>query len=188
MSSQRRIESSRLNGALSRGPVTPEGQQACVASRLRHGLLTKTIVLEGESHERFEALLAGYLDEWQPRTDTEVACVEDMTIARWRQMRLWGVAKADFDREMSRQDLQLGPPQVRAAIVFRNLTNSSRVLDNFHRYEASYERQFSRALKRLRDLQSTRPDPPEPYVPLSPSGGTWNETEISEGPNPKIEQ
>src|SRR5277367_480129 len=58
MSSQRRIDSSRANGAKSRGAVTPVGKYSSSRNNLRHGLLAKSAVLEEERSEAFLELLA----------------------------------------------------------------------------------------------------------------------------------
>ena len=82
MSSLQRIEASRANGAKSRGPVTEEGKQASSQNSRTHGLLSKKVVLAGESQEEFEALLASFLEEHQPETATERDLIEKMVIAR----------------------------------------------------------------------------------------------------------
>jgi hypothetical protein len=53
MSSERKINANRINGAKSHGPVTPEGRLASSRNSLVHGLLSEAIILEGESAERF---------------------------------------------------------------------------------------------------------------------------------------
>jgi len=156
MSSERRIQSSRLNGARSRGPITPEGKAASSQNGIRHGILANTVVLEGESKDCFEQLLAELTKELQPQTPTESALVETMAIARWRQMRIWGIEKASFDLEMARPEQAAHSKPIRAAIVFRNLADNSRVLDLLQRYETGFDRQFCRALSLFMKLRASR--------------------------------
>ena len=54
------------HGRLSRGPITEEGKRKAPLDGLRHGLLSKNIVLPGESKEMFEALLNQYVDKLRP--------------------------------------------------------------------------------------------------------------------------
>jgi hypothetical protein len=155
MSSQRKIDSARANGARSNGPVTDAGKRASSQNSLRHGFRATAVVLEGESRERFEELQAGLMAEFQPRTTTEVALVETMAAARWRHMRMLDIQKAGFDLEMARQATP-SSPAYRAAVVFKNLADSSRVLDVLQRYEVSFDRQFCRALNLLLKLRSVK--------------------------------
>ena len=179
MSSPSKIQSARSNGALSHGPVTPEGKQASSRNSTRHGLLSQTVVLEGESKERFEELLLALTAELKPRTTIEASLVETMAVARWRQLRVLGMQKAEFDLEMARQAVPESKP-VRAAIVFRNLADNSRVLDVLLRYEVAYDRQFFRALNLLLKLRATGnqecamalPKPAAENQHLSPSDET----------------
>jgi hypothetical protein len=53
MSSIRKIESSRANGALSRGPVTESGKQISSQNARRHALLARIVLLENESPDGF---------------------------------------------------------------------------------------------------------------------------------------
>jgi len=189
MSSQRKIDSARRNGALSKGPVTEAGKRASSQNGIRHGILTQTVVLEGESKDRFEELHAALIAEFQPRTTTEAALVETMAIARWRLLRVLAIQKAGLDLEMARQESQASPAY-RAAIVFKNLADNSRLLDLLSRYEISFDRQFSRALSLLLKLRAASPEPsaelPEPLSGLICA--TFDENPILRGePNPEIE-
>jgi hypothetical protein len=51
MSSARRIQASRANGALSKGPTTAEGKLRCARNALKHGLRARTIVPDDENSQ-----------------------------------------------------------------------------------------------------------------------------------------
>lgn len=69
--------------------------------RARNGpnrLLAATVVLEEEHAGRFRELLNSHLEELQPRTAAELAFVETMAVARWRQLRIWSMQKTAVRR------------------------------------------------------------------------------------------
>ena len=147
-------------------PKTPEGKTRSARNATRHGLLSRTIVLSGENRKLFERLLADFTNEFQPATPVQNALVENMAVARWRQMRIWSMEKEELTHEMrSQQDDEA--PVTRAALAFRSLSDNSRSLDLLNRYETRYDRQFSRALARLLQLKGhvdfcqTNPDNPQ---------------------------
>ena len=153
MSSQRRIDASRVNGAKSRGPVTAEGKAISSRNRLRHGLLARSVVLDGENRTRFYRLLSELTAEFTPEGPVQNALVETMAVARWRQMRIWGMEKAGLDYQISKQDEPVDAP-TKAALAFQTLSDSSRSLELINRYETRYDRQFNRALVRLLSLRN----------------------------------
>jgi hypothetical protein len=57
MATDKQKAASRANGALSRGPKTPEGKARSARSQLNPGLFTQAILLKGESRERFEEIV-----------------------------------------------------------------------------------------------------------------------------------
>jgi hypothetical protein len=183
MRSNKQIQASKTNGALSQGPTTEKGKRNSSRNSTRHGLLSQTVVLEEESTDRFLELHAAYMDEFQPRTASQVSLVETMAVARWRQLRVWGAQKTAMDRDMSLQDPSVGPPSVRALLALRGSPESSCPPEVLLRYEIAFDRQFSRALTRLLTLQA-QPSARQtaPYHPASPAGQTWKE-EIIPLPN-----
>lgn len=139
-------------------------------------MLSQTIVLDGESRDLFEQLLTSLIAEVQPRTPIEAALVETMATARWRQMRTWAIQKAGFDLEMSRPENSSGARPARFALVFRSLSDNSRVLDLIHRYETAFDRQFSRALSLILKLRAGSPsqtEAPADFPALTAATLTW---------------
>lgn len=149
MSSERRINASRENGAKSHGPITEEGKQRSSANALRHGILSETVVFEQEDSEAFSELLAAYEAEFDPQTPNERSMIENLAIARWRLMRTWAMEKEELTIEMNKYDPETNSPVTRAALAFRALSDESRVLDNLHRYETRYDRAYHRALNQF---------------------------------------
>ncbi|HYK60164.1 MAG TPA: hypothetical protein VEV85_12090 [Bryobacteraceae bacterium] len=156
MSTERQRESARINGARFRGPVTAEGKQISSRNSTRHGMLAQTVVLEGESKDRFQELLDGLIAEFQPGSTTETALVETMAIARWRYLRILSLQKSRCDLEIA-SEASSSPKPVRAALAFRKLSDNSRRLDLLLRYETAFDRQFSRALSTLLKLRAQSP-------------------------------
>jgi len=166
MSSERRIRASRANGAKSRGPKTPESKRRSVTNNLRHGLLSRTVVLEDEDFQSFIDLLGALQRDLQPRNETERALVEEMAIARWRLQRLWAIERSTLETEIEKQLLAghaLSPVQARdagacAALAFSALGDASRSLHLLNRYEARFHCQYHRSLTRLLQVwQASRP-------------------------------
>ena len=106
MSSDRKSEAARINGAKSHGPVTPEGQRPRPEGRarssqnsIRHGLAAKSVVLPSESREQFQLLLDSHIDEFEPQSEVEMEMVEALAVARWRLRRVWTLETNLFTNE-----------------------------------------------------------------------------------------
>src|SRR5271167_5055946 len=82
---------SQLNGARSRGPKTEEGKQRSSMNALRHGLLSKCVVLPMASQEIFDVLLNQHLSKFEPADGVEHSAVEEMVAAEWRKSRLQAI-------------------------------------------------------------------------------------------------
>jgi hypothetical protein len=184
--SDRKLAANRANALLSTGPRTPEGKAKSSKNATRHGMLAKTIVLEGESEERFQELLLSLIAEFHPRTPAENAVIETMAAANWGLMRTWGMRKAGMDQEMFRvATLAPGaPPSVRASAAHRTLADHSRSLDLLERYETACDRQFARAFALLCKIRDRQTETPQFFqaAPASDSKATFNDPP----PNPNF--
>ncbi|MBV9398904.1 MAG: hypothetical protein JO062_13055 [Bryobacterales bacterium] len=191
MTTNLKSKTARQNGARSKGPVTPEGKAASSQNSIRHGMLSQTVVLEGESKDLFEQLLTSITTEIQPRTPIETGLVERMAIAHWRQMRTWAVQKASLDVEMARPENTSGSKPARFAGVFKSLSDNSNLLNLVNCYESSFERSYYRALSylmKLRESPATQAPDPNLLPLLTCAHATWTPDEVGLPNEPTPEQ
>jgi hypothetical protein len=162
MSKLSKAESARINGAKSRGPITPEGKERSSKNALRHGLAAESLPLINESRERFAAMLADYVEVFQPANAVEEDLVEDMVDNRWRKRRAVGIYNAALDLQMSKDRAEVEKlfnkidGETRQAIAMTNLCKSTDLLRNLHRYESTAVRGYFRAMNMLLKLQAAR--------------------------------
>jgi hypothetical protein len=158
MSTPAQAQASRANGALSQGPVTPEGKAASSQNALRHGLRSAAVVLPTEDREEFAEHQAAYVRRFRPIDPPERDLVEAMAAAQWRLRRLIVIET---------QLLQDGDPAVALGIITR--------------YEGQLNRSYDRAFKHLEALKATRP-PASRTAPAKPQEAAAAPAETS-GPN-----
>ncbi len=87
MRTEAQREASRINGAKSRGPTSPEGKAITRFNGLTHRLCAVQAVLPGEDPAEFEAHRGALFDDWQPMSYTRSLLVERLAIASWRLRR-----------------------------------------------------------------------------------------------------
>ena len=164
MSTLKQIAASRANGAKSKGPVTPQGKRNSSRNSTRHGIFAATIVLESEDSAAFLELIDDLYQEHQPSTPTEMMLVDTIAAARWRQDRIWGIQKTAFDEDVASGDpAAQSPPPLRALKALRGSADNVRAHELLLRYEIALDRQLSRAILRLQQMQDRRnaPSPAE---------------------------
>jgi hypothetical protein len=168
MSSQRKSETARINGAKSRGPITEAGRETSSQNALKHGLTSgSAIVLACECQEDFDKIMDHFLSVYKPANAAEQDLVEEMVAARWRIRRLWTIETSLIDTEILKQNSISTTPNPGAKIggAFRALSDESRSMALASRYESRLHRIYDHAYATLRELQQSRPPVPEPVVP-----------------------
>jgi hypothetical protein len=133
-------ETSRANGAKSRGPVTPAGKDVSRWNALQHGLRAATLVLQTENHQAYDLLCRELRLDWQPKTATEELHVDNMAAAYRKLLRAerW---------EAGLHDLRPDAP------------NKSRDLERAWQAQVRFQRAFERAQRELERLQKARRQP-----------------------------
>ncbi len=183
MSSRKRVLSSRANGARSRGPKTEEGKRRSSQNAIRHGLLARCIVLENESREAFENLLAEYLARFGPLDAVEIGMVEEMVASLWRMRRTWAMETGLLDVGLRSQPP--GDEVHRIAAAFTG-ENTAPQLALLHRYETRLHRIFQRALHNIRLLRDV-PLPNEPSFAAADSQPSQATALMAGTPDPPSE-
>lgn len=173
MRSELQSQTSRRNGAKSRGPKTAAGKANSSQNALTHGVLSRTIVIAGEDASRFSALLASLRAHLHPNNCVEDSLVEDLATCRWRQRRLLAMETACLTEEIERQVPEDASRSnaARAASALNHLAANTHGLDLINRYELRFDRQYNRTLHRLFAIRRE----PQPQAP--PAGSPCQESD-----------
>ena len=102
MTSEKKAESNRRNSQKSTGPRSAAGKAVVAGNAIRHGLLSRHLIVAGESQEEFAELLRLLTDEFRPVGLVEHALVERVGIAIWRQRRLVRAESAEVSINQQR--------------------------------------------------------------------------------------
>ena len=135
MSSPAQITANQQNASLSTGPSTEEGKHIAARNNFRHGLTSNQLIIEGESEEEFEALRAGFVEEYRPATTTENALVHGLAQHYWLTRRAIAHQSASFKNSPE-------PDAKKLAL--------------FLRYQSTHDRAFHKCLSELRNLRADK--------------------------------
>jgi len=159
MSSQRRINASRANGALSKGPKTDSGKARSSLNGIKHGAYAKSIVLPNESAARFNKLRADYTRALQPANEIERDLIEEMVICRWFTRRAWALESTSVIYKMDEQKDEVEakhrhlPEPFRSAIAHKDMYDNGHALPHIQRSQARNLRLFHKALAQFLEVR-----------------------------------
>lgn len=99
--------------------------------------------------------IQSYLQEFRPQNEDESAALESMVRAHWLKRCLWKLEDDLFSTEI--RELRLLYPDAAyntlLALAFCSLAEEGGALDFINRAEDDYDRQYTRALSRLKRLR-----------------------------------
>jgi hypothetical protein len=158
-----RSEQSRLNGAKSRGSITPEGKARSALNRTSHGMYSTRVVLETESKEFFHILAGLYHDLFQPQDQFESDLVDSLVHARWKIRRLEAAHSAEINLTITEQRhewIEKHGEKISSdhlhALAYRHCANYLETLD---KHLDRMERLFSRNYRNLAKHRRNQPIP-----------------------------
>jgi len=157
-----KAEIARRNGALSRGPKTPEGKAISSRNGFKHGLTAQNFLSTPAEVELFRQHLDALVDFWNPQCSYEHYLVQKLARAEFQHDRAERLQYSMIDLET---DI-VGPEIQRAfqsidetgALIlgYRSLDEHSTSHRNMDRHVARLSRERVRALAALENAQARR--------------------------------
>ncbi len=118
-----KIETSRANGRLSRGPATAEGRAASSRNALKFGFFADLnhgiALLPGESQAEYDAFRARLIETYQPADEEDELLVARVAAAGWRLRRFPAVEAALYSAEHLEEQADRAKNQARRLVHHR---------------------------------------------------------------------
>lgn len=166
--SKRQLEANRKNGKLG-GVKTSEGKEISKMNALKHGLLCKEVLLEGENEISLVELGISIREEIKPIGELETILTERIVSNIWRLRRVLEVERntMEWQRTYEKEEgVQFGTSdeQVERKSIREMLANDD--IEKITRYETKIDKSIYKALHELQRLQSARAGdkPPAPLA------------------------
>lgn len=145
--SQKQLEANRQNAKLG-GVKTEEGKAVSKYNAVKHGILTKDIILSGEKELELVDFGRKIRSELKPENEMEMVLVERIIANTWRLKRALKAEKEMIEHDMKTEE------SFGAALSYDFANYDS--YGKFTRYETCLERGIYKALHELQRLQATR--------------------------------
>lgn len=148
MTTEAQVQANRQNALKSTGPQTIEGKKHSCQNSVKHGLLSKDLLMGNEKLKDLDAFRDGVYASLSPQGGMEVLLVEKIVNSAWRLRRL---TKAE-NEVIAGSDEYSSIRGINKA--FRGYDGTC--LQNLSRYESALERIFYKAIHELQRLQAMR--------------------------------
>lgn len=108
MTTEKQAAANKANAKKSTGPKTAAGKATVAGNAISHGILSKRLLLEGESPDDFQALQDDLRQALMPMGALELVLVEKVAVAIWKQKRLVAAETAmlELGRDMRRLEVR----------------------------------------------------------------------------------
>jgi hypothetical protein len=145
------------------GPKTLEGKANSSRNALKHGATSnKVVLLQNESEDAWQQMLADCHEEFRPVTGFEHRIVQEIAYIKWRAMRAISIETSLLDAEMDTKSVELRDKfahldePARQGHAFRSLNDGGTSFSAAGRYQTRLDRAYHRAVKGLEELRANR--------------------------------
>jgi hypothetical protein len=140
------------------GVKTEEGKAISKMNALKHGLLSREVLLEGDDQNQFQLLRTKLNNELIPVGMFEELLVDRIVSGFWRLKRALNVEKNTMDWYISDKEMIVLMHESEEQTNRKQIKNtlSNETIENILRYEITIERGIFRALHELERLQAKR--------------------------------
>lgn len=158
MTTEKQLEANRQNAKLG-GVKTEEGKAISKYNALKHGLLSKEVLLKREDEKSLTELGQKLRNEIKPQTEIEVILVDRIIANVWRLRRLLEVEKntMEWQKQYGVEESIFGDiskEEKRLKGMRGMIANDD--MEKLIRYETTIERSIYKTLHELQRIQSAR--------------------------------
>ena len=154
--SQKQTEADKNNDQQSTGPKTDEGKAVSRYNALKHGLLSKEVLLGGEDEKDLLELGKRLRSELAPANELEQILVDRIVANTWRLRRAMLIETAMIKVDCDGGENDIMPTKRSIGEAFIHDFANSDSYTKFTRYETNIERGIYKALHELQRLQGAR--------------------------------
>lgn len=131
-------------------------------------LAARSVLLPSEDARHFDALLQSLIAEFEPQSDVELLCLEEMAVAKWKMRRLWNLestaVQLELDARAAAGSSPLENPDPSANLCFA-WNGVEKQLSGFALHDIRAQRQYTRALNHLQAIRAWRKGKPKKRNP-----------------------
>jgi len=158
MTTTKQITANRENALKSTGPKTTEGKSAIALNAMKHGLLSKEVLLPDEDEKTLVEFGKRLRSQLQPVSELETLLADSIIASAWRLRRILVLEIDIFEKNKINH---YGKEQSPGRIFQCN----SKTFSQLNRYETCIEKSLYKALHELQRLQVIRNEDNDPLPP-----------------------
>ena len=133
MTTEKQLKANRQNTLKSTGPTSLEGKSRASKNAMKHGILSKNLVVSGEKTSEYQAFRQNLIETLQPEGAVETLLV--IACLAWRQRRAVQAESSLFHKGLSNEWNRKGLES-----FFQGREGDC--LQNISRYEANIEKKI----------------------------------------------